>query len=98
MPREEDLTLERWAGPGFLLKPTMLGMTSRPRQRGFARNGDVHPLGSDLGAIPLAAPHLTVGSTTTIAAQESGTWGTKAKPLAPCCRRLCCLSLERVSS
>lgn len=25
----------------------------------------------------------TAGSTTTIAAQESGTWGTKAKPLAP---------------
>ena len=23
-------------------------------------------------------------------------WGTKAKPLAPCCRRLCCLSLDRI--
>jgi hypothetical protein len=39
--------------------------------------------------LPNCAALPTAGSTTTIAAQESGTWGTKAKPLVTHHQRLC---------
>jgi hypothetical protein len=56
---------------------------ARRRRIGGDRGNEIH-MGA-LSRLPNRASVglPTAGSTTTIAAQESGTWGTKAKPLAP---------------